>query len=146
MIPRELYRTTGFTVACSTISRIKGPTATHLASSPSLGITEELAATGTLAVGVGSEDDLARVKAACAGKLAVFGNLNGVAMRGWTPEEAARQVRAALAQAAPGGGFILSDSHGEIPFPVSHEVLAAVSDAVHTWGTYPLRPHDFHDR
>jgi len=36
------------------------------------------------------------------------------------------------------GGFILSDNHGEIPWQVPEEALLAVSEAVHTWGNYPL--------
>lgn len=37
-----------------------------------------------------------------------------------------------------GGGFILSDNHGEIPWQVPDEVLMAISEAVHKWGRYPL--------
>jgi uroporphyrinogen decarboxylase len=138
IIPRSTYLTTGFEVAKATLSRIKGPTATHLASGRCLGIIDDLPLTGTAAVGVSVLEELAEVKAACRGKLTVLGNLNGIEMRTWTPEMAARKVREAIAQAGPGGGFILADSHGEIPWPVSDEVLLAISDAVHTWGRYPL--------
>ncbi|HSO82907.1 MAG TPA: methylcobamide--CoM methyltransferase MtbA, partial [Thiocapsa sp.] len=37
-----------------------------------------------------------------------------------------------------GGGFILSDNHGEIPYQVPEDTLLAISEAVHRWGTYPL--------
>jgi len=60
-------------------------------------------------------------------------------MRRWTQEQAEAKVKEALAKAGPGGGFILSDNHGEIPWQVPDEVLLAISEAVHIWGQYPLR-------
>lgn len=53
-------------------------------------------------------------------------------------EEATAQVRIAIEIAAPGGGFILSNNHGEIPFQVTDEVLMAISEAVLTYGKYPI--------
>jgi uroporphyrinogen decarboxylase len=136
--PREKYLETGFKVARRTLARIKGPTATHLASGRSLPIVGDLAQTGTAVVGVSVMEDLAEMKAACRGKLTVLGNLNGIEMRRWTPEQAEAAVKQAIAKAGPGGGFILSDNHGEIPWQVPDEVLMALSDAVYKWGRYPL--------
>ncbi|MBV5341993.1 MAG: uroporphyrinogen decarboxylase family protein [Deltaproteobacteria bacterium] len=138
ILPREIYHATGFNVACETISRIKGPTATHLASGRLLGIEDLICQTGTAAVGVSTDEDLAVLKEACRGKISLLGNLNGIAMRTWTPETAHRNVCEVIQKGAPGGGFILSDNHGEIPFHVSDEVLMAISDAVHSCGRYPI--------
>ncbi len=138
IIPRELYETTGFQVAIETLARIKGPTATHLASGRCLGIMELLARTGTAALGVSSQEDLAEVKAAAAGRLSIIGNLNGIEMRRWSPQEARIKVQEAIAKGGRGGGYILADNHGEIPWQVPDEVLMAISDAVHTFGNYPL--------
>lgn len=139
IIPRERYLQTGFKVACRVIPAIDGPTATHLASGRSLPIIDDLCRTGTQMVGVSAEEDLAAVKAAGSGRMAVLGNLNGVAMRRWTADEAAARVREAIFAAGPGGGFILADNHGEIPFQVPEAVLSSISEAVHTWGRYPLK-------
>lgn len=68
----------------------------------------------------------------------MVGNLDALAMRHWTPAEAEAQVKRAIAQAGAGGGFVLSDNHGEIPFLVEEEVIAAISAAVQKWGRYPL--------
>jgi uroporphyrinogen decarboxylase len=136
--PREKYLETGFKVARRTLARIKGPTATHLASGRGLPIVGDLAQTGTAVIGVSVMEDLAHMKAACRGKLTVLGNLNGIEMRRWTPEQAEVAAKEAIAKAGPGGGFILSDNHGEIPWQVPDEVLMALSDAVHKWGRYPL--------
>ena len=37
-----------------------------------------------------------------------------------------------------GGGFILADNHGEIPWQVPDGVLTAIAQAVARWGRYPL--------
>ena len=138
IIPRELYLKTGFKVATNTIAQINGPTATHLASGRGVSIVDDLAKTGTAIMGSSSLEDLGRVKAACRGKLAILGNLNGIEMCGWTPEQAENEVKKAITAAGPGGGFLLSDNHGEIPFQVPDEVLLAISRAVGRWGHYPL--------
>lgn len=145
VIPRDQYLKTGFEVARRTLPRINGPTATHLASGRCLPIARDLARTGTAIVGTSTLEDLAELKAAFRGKLTVLGNLNGIEMRRWTAEQAEAAVRQAIAKAAPGGGYILSDNHGEIPWQVPDEVLRAVSEAVHRWGRYPLEWIGEHD-
>ena len=47
-------------------------------------------------------------------------------------------VCTAIAKAGRGGGFILSDNHGEIPWQVPEEVLSTISETVHRDGRYPL--------
>ena len=120
------------------ISNINGPTATHMASGRALEIIDDLATTGTAIVGVSVLEDLAEIKAACKNKLTVLGNLNGIEMRRWTTDEAEQKVKDTIAKAASGGGFILADNHGEIPWQVSEDVLLSISEANRKWGTYPL--------
>jgi uroporphyrinogen decarboxylase len=110
--PPEIYRRTGFPTACRTLELIQGPTATHMASGRCLPIIDDLAATGTAIVGVGGLENLAEIKTGCQNKLTVLGNLNGIAMRKWTPEVASETVKNSIEAAGPGGGFILSDGHG----------------------------------
>jgi uroporphyrinogen decarboxylase len=138
IIPRELYLQTGFQVAKRVLAAIKGPTATHLASGRSLPILADLAQTGAAAVGVSAQEDLAQIKESCRGKLTVLGNLNGVEMRRWGPQAAEAAVKEAIAKGGPGGGFILSDNHGEIPWQVPEQTLLEISAAVQKWGRYPL--------
>ncbi len=137
IIPRDLYLKTGFQVARRTIAKIKGPTATHMASGRCLPIIDDLAQTGTGAVGVSADEDLGILKQACRDKLTVIGNLNGLEMIHFSREETDRNVKNAIDAAAAGGGFILADNHGEIPCQVPDEVLLAISDAVRTHGSYP---------
>ncbi len=139
IIPRSLYLKKGFELAKRTISRINGPTVTHLASGRSLPVMDLISQTGTRLVGTSCTEDLREVKkAAAAERLPISGNLNGIEMRNWTPEYAEEIVKQAIASAGEGGGFILSDAHGEIPYQVPEKVLLAISEAVSTWGTYPL--------
>ncbi len=138
VIPRELYLKTGQQVAKRTIARINGPTATHLASGRCLPIIDDIAATGSTGLGVSVLEDLATLKTAAQGKLTLIGNLNGIEMRHWTAQLAEEKVKCAIAKAGRGGGFILSDNHGEIPWQVPDEVLLAIAEAVERWGYYPL--------
>ena len=144
IIPRDLYLKTGFEVAKRTIPKINGPTATHMASGRVLSILSDIAQTGTAMVGVSAEEDLSRLKTAASHKIALFGNLNGIEMCRWDTKTAENKVKEAIAQAGNGGGFILSDNHGEIPFQVTDDVLMAISEAVHRWGAYPLNHHTGH--
>lgn len=138
LIPRELYLKTGFQVARRTQARLQGPIAIHMASGRVLPILDDLAQTGAVMVGVSAEEDLGALKAATRGKLALLGNLNGIEMRRWSPEQAEAIVKRAIAQAGPGGGFVLADNHGEIPWQVPDDVVQAIAEAVRTWGRYPL--------
>ncbi len=136
---RDQYLKMGFPVAKRTIARIKGPTATHFASGKSMNIIDDVAQTGTYIVGTSSEENIGEMKKACSGKLTVLGNLNGIEMRRWTNADVNRIVKETIQQAAPGGGFILADNHGEIPFQVPDSVLHSISEAVHAYGQYPIR-------
>ena len=137
IIPREMYLRTGFETAKRTLSKINGPTTTHMASGRTLSIIDDIAQTGTAVVGVSSEDDLTLLKEKCRNRLTILGNLNGVAMCRWSTEDAEHAVKQIIDEAAEGGGLIISDNHGEIPFQVEEETLHALSDAVKRWGIYP---------
>ncbi len=137
-IPRELYLKTGWQIAKRTLPRINGPTVTHLASGRGLSIMTEIADTGTAVVGVSSFEDLEKLKVAANKRISLLGNLNGIEMCRWTAEQAEAEVKKAIAAAARGGGFLLGDNHGEIPWQVQDEVLLAIGDAVDRWGRYPL--------
>lgn len=139
IIPREMYRKTGLLSAQRSIAKIKGPTATHFASGNSLSIIDDVAQTGTAVIGVSSLEDIGLIKDKCKKKLTVLGNLNGIEMRRWTSKQTEEIIKDVIDKAAPGGGFILSDNHGEIPFQVPDDVLLEISEAVHTYGQYPIR-------
>jgi len=138
MTPTEFYEQTGFEVAKATLSRIKGPSITHLASGRTLGVLEHLAQTGTAVIGTSALDDLAEVKAAAKGRFSILGNLNALEMRKWTEGRVDLEVARAIDKAARGGGFLLSDNHGEIPIQVPEKTLLTLSEAVRRHGRYPI--------
>ncbi|MBR9982331.1 MAG: uroporphyrinogen decarboxylase family protein [Desulfatitalea sp.] len=135
IIPRALYLKTGQRVARQTLSQIQGPSATHFASGRCLSIVDDVVETGTAIVGVSAEEDLAALKKACRGRLTLLGNLNGITMRHWDDAQAEAAVKTAIDKVGAGGGFILADNHGEIPWQVPESVLMAISEAVHRWGS-----------
>ena len=102
-IPRELYQHTGLPVAKQTLARIKGPTATHMASGRCLPILADIADTGTAIVGVSALEDMAALKAAANQRVTLLGNLNGIEMRRWTPAQAEAQVKALSPRQGAGG-------------------------------------------
>lgn len=138
IVPRELFLKTGFEIAKRTLARIKGPTAVHLASGRCLPVVDDIAKLGTAIIGTSSLEDIGLVKSACKNKLTVLGNLNGVKMCRWTKKDAEVAVKEAISKAAQGGGFILSDNHGEIPFQVEDEILTTITETVRSYGRYPL--------
>lgn len=139
IVTRDQYLRSGHPVACRTLAQIKGPTATHFASGRCLPIINDVVQTGTYIIGVSTDEKLREVKKAAAGRLSLLGNLNGIEMCRWSTRDAEAAVKQVIAQAGKGGGLILSDNHGEIPFQVKEETLLAISEAVHTWGQYPLQ-------
>lgn len=136
----EVYRRAGKPSAQRVLAALKGPAATGLASGRCLPVLGDLVDTGTVALGVSTLENLAELKAAAAGRVSLMGNLNAIEMRRWTPQQAETEVRRAIARGAPGGGFVLTDNHGEIPLQVPPATLEVIAGATREWGRYPLRP------
>ncbi|MCB2187995.1 MAG: uroporphyrinogen decarboxylase family protein [Deltaproteobacteria bacterium] len=138
IFPRDIVLRHGLPSLRNLIDRIEGAVVVHLASGRGLSLVDEIAGAGAVGMSASAEEDLGDLKAACQGRLGLVGNLNALDMVHWSPEKAEEEVKKALAAAGPGGGFVLSDNHGEIPLLVSEEVLLAVVAAVRRWGKYPL--------
>jgi len=138
MIPPDLYLKTGFKVAQQTLAKINAPIATHMASGRCMKILPDIIKTGTAIVGISIDEDLAELKKISRHKVTLLGNLNAIEMRRWTISETEEKVKDAIAKAAVGGGFLLAENHGEVPWEVGDKVLMAIADAVERWGHYPL--------
>jgi uroporphyrinogen decarboxylase len=138
ILPPDLSRRFGFPLMRRTIASLNGPAVLHFASGNCLSLVDDIAQTRVVAVGVSALENLEALKNACRGKFALIGNLNAIEMRHWSREQTETKVKEAITQAGRGGGYILADNHGEIPWQVPDEVLLAVSEAVHRWGRYPL--------
>lgn len=139
MIERDKYLATGHRIARQTISRIKGPTATHLASGIALPVIDDIIDTGSAVLGFSADDDLVEIKKASRNKICLLGNLNGVDMVNWSAKKIDDEVKNIIDKAGSGGGLILSDNHGEIPWQVPEQVLLEISEAVSRHGIYPLK-------
>lgn len=139
IIEKALYIKTGYLAAKRTIARIKGPTATHLASGISLPVLDYIVDTGSLVLGFSANDNLEDIKSASKNKICLLGNLNAVEMINWDKNKIHMEVTNIINKAGNGGGLILSDNHGEIPWQVPQEVLLEIAEAVAEYGTYPLK-------
>lgn len=139
IIERQKYIETGHKIAKKTLSRIKGPTATHLASGITLPVLEDVIETGSAVLGFSAKDDPNNLKIKAKNKICLLGNLNAIDMVNWDREKAKREVKKLIKKAAPGGGFVLSDNHGDIPWQVSEDILIEIAEAVKEYGSYPIK-------
>ncbi len=139
IIEKETYLSLGYAIDKETIAKIKGPVATHLASEITLPIIEEIISTGSSVLGFSSNDNLPALKKAAKNRICLLGNLNGIDMVNWSPQKAEAEIKALISNAGPGGGLIIADNHGEIPLQVPESILQEISQAVETFGQYPLK-------
>jgi uroporphyrinogen decarboxylase len=136
IIPKTLYKQTGFLVAKEVLNAINGATATHFASGLVTPVIDDLAETNTNLISVSSNEDIKVVKERAGSRMAIMGNMNGIEMCHWTTAESETIVKNIIGKAAAGGGFLLSDNHGEIPYQVPSKVLLAIAGAVDKYGWY----------
>lgn len=138
IITRKEFLETGYKIAKRTLSEIKGGVGFHFASGRCSEIIDDVIALGAAGIAVSVDENLAEIKKKCAGRITVMGNLNAIEMRRWTATETESRIKDCIRKAGRGGGYLITDNHGEIPWQVSDDVLFAYSDAVHKWGNYPL--------
>lgn len=142
IIERPKYLETGHKIAKKTLSQIKGATATHLASGIAFPVVDDVAATGSAVLGFSGEDNIEAIKKRAADKICLLGNLNGIDMTNWDKEKTRKEVKDLIQKAARGGGFILSDNHGEIPWQVSEDILLEIAETVKKFGIYPIKAEE----
>jgi len=138
IVPADLYRSLGRPVAREVIGSWPVGTVIGLASGRMLAVLDDLVGTGATAIMASGLENLAEAKRRTAGRATLVGNLNGIEMRRWSDAEAEAAVKQAIAAAGRGGGFLLAEHHGEVPWQVPEAVLTAVACAVEQWGRYPL--------
>lgn len=142
IVSKKMYKKMGFQVDKKTISRINGPTVTHFASGRCLSIIEEIIETGTYGIGVSTLEDIGVLKGKSRGKLFVFGNLDGIEMCNWDEDKTKQKIEELVEKAGSGGGFAISDNHGEIPWQVSEKTLLNISKYSKKIGLYPSKGSD----
>ncbi|MBN2285048.1 MAG: uroporphyrinogen decarboxylase family protein [Tissierellales bacterium] len=139
IIEREKYLETGHKIACSTLSKINGATATHLASGVTLPVLNDIITTGSAVLGFSAKDNIEKMKEKSKNRICLLGNLSGINMMNWDKNQARAEVKRVIQGAAKGGGLILSDNHGDIPWQAPEEILLEISEAVKEYGRYPIK-------
>lgn len=132
VLTRPQFINLALPVVKDTVSRIQGPVV-HEGVGDLQPFLDLLVDTGVIAAILTSKDSLSKAKAAVGSHMALIGNLNNVEMCRWSPEERDSHLQAALAQGAPGGGFILSAQGPELPLCIPEEAIRAMVQAAHNW-------------
>ncbi|MEI6285778.1 MAG: uroporphyrinogen decarboxylase family protein [Bacillota bacterium] len=139
MIPRETYLASGYQTFKRMLGEINGAIAVHMASGKTLSLLPDLVNSGAALMGFSAEENIPDIKAACRNKVTLLGNFNGIAMRHWDEQETKRQVKLIIDGAGQGGGLIVADNHGEIPWQTPEQVLYWIGEAIEQFGSYPLK-------
>lgn len=130
LVERARWLASGAPALRRLIAGAGGPVIVSLASAPVGAALPDLLALGPTGLFAAAEDDLDAVRSACRGKALLLGTLSGQGLRRLAPREARAKVRALLRQVGPGGGFLLTEHHGEVPLQVPLAVLDAVAAEV----------------
>jgi uroporphyrinogen decarboxylase len=134
VVPLETARQQALSVARRVLPGLGVACVFSLASGRSLPLVDDLVDLGATAVAVSAQENLGEAIARCWGRIAVVGNLNALAMCGWSTADAESAAINALWAAGTDGGWMLADNHGEIPFPVPDDVLSTIAETVKACG------------
>ncbi|MFT3914048.1 MAG: uroporphyrinogen decarboxylase family protein [Anaeromyxobacteraceae bacterium] len=121
-----------------TLAAIGAPAGVSHSSARALARVEDVLEAGAAAVVASAGEPLEAFRERTRGRAVLLGGLDSLAIHAGDGEAAARAVRAAVAAAAPGGGFVLTEHHGEIPYPVPLDTLLAITEAAQRFGRQPL--------
>ncbi|HEY8095598.1 MAG TPA: uroporphyrinogen decarboxylase family protein [Methylobacter sp.] len=139
IVTDDLYQRLCLPVEREILAQVNGPMVAHFAGAHALSRVDALCELGFPIVCVSTFEDLAEAKVTCEGKIALCGNLNAITMRNWDTAATEAEVRLAIQKGGPGGGFLLTDNHGEIPFQVPLAVLDTIAATVRREGGYSLQ-------
>jgi uroporphyrinogen decarboxylase len=132
VLTRAQFAELALPVITEVVRSIRGPVI-HEGVGDIVPMLDLLTHTGIVAAMLTPRDHLIAAKTLVDHRLALIGNLNNIEMRRWTAADMTRAARATLAQAAPGGGFMLAAQGPEIPLGVSDEAIQALVRAAHAW-------------
>lgn len=136
ILDHKTYASYGFEIAQRVIRELNALVGMNFASGLSGSIVESIVQTGANLMSFSYKDDPAAMKKIAEKRIGLIGNLNSVDLCNWDESRIRAEVSHLVDVAAPGGGFILSDHHGEIPWQVSEDQLHMLSQAVLDLGRY----------
>ncbi len=136
IIETNLYQEMGLTIARRVVSACGGAMAFSLASEKCGPILPLIQQTGVKAVTLGYKDDISQIKEKAGTDLTLVGNLNGIEMCRWSEKELEQKVKQVLEAGQSGGGFIFSESTGDLPYQVGDDLIFALMNAVDQWGRF----------
>lgn len=123
-------------LAKETIGKIKGPIVYAGAGGKFEHILDLIPQTGAVGLVLSSNDNLARAKQTVGEKVNLIGNLNNIEMAVWDAKKTQEEVKKCILQGAEGGGFVLADQHGELPFCLGDQTLHRIVQTAWNVGAY----------
>lgn len=85
---------------------------------------------------VSRKDDLQSIKAKFGKDFILLGNMDNIQMTHWSEKDAENEVKRCIEEGSDGGGFILTEHHGEIPIQVEEKIIQKLVDSRDRWGRY----------
>ena len=85
---------------------------------------------------ISSSDDLGEAKRQIGKNTLLFGNLDNISMTHWTQEKSEAEIIRCTKEAAEGGGYIITDHHGELSAGVDNQTLKDIIAARDRWSKY----------
>lgn len=136
MLRLEEFQELSLEVCRSFFNKIRGPAVYALAGGAVEPLMETITSLKVPGVVVSRKDDLSKLKELYGNKMVLVGNLNNIEMAFWDDAKTESEVRRCVAEAAAGGGFIIADQHGDLPFNVPDSVLHKLVTSRDKWATY----------
>lgn len=137
ILTREMFLK--FDISKEVIQKIQGPVIFGAAAASITSTLDLLSSIGLTGILLSSRDRITEIKQRLFDqRITIVGNLNNISMIEWTPETMENEVKKCIKDGGKGGGYIISDQHGEIPYQVSDEVIHAMVESARKWGKYPL--------
>jgi uroporphyrinogen decarboxylase len=141
MTSRAQWRALGLPALERMIAGFGGPCGVSTASTKMGGVAKDFADAGAALLYASEADDLGAVARASDDRAVILGDLNGLKMRTWTPEDVDREIQAFAARVLPRGRVIAAEHHGEVPLQVPFETLVHVAASLRRYGRYEGSGH-----
>lgn len=137
MLRKEEFEKISLNTCKKYFKSIKGPSVYAVAGAKSEKliptIIEDIKAPGIM---LSAEDDLKKIKQQFGKKINLMGNLNNIEMIGWNEKKTEIEIKRCIDEAGEGGGYIITDQHGDLPLSVEHETLVNIVKARNRFGYY----------
>ncbi|MHA2364276.1 MAG: uroporphyrinogen decarboxylase family protein [Candidatus Hodarchaeales archaeon] len=130
------YKNISFDTCKNFFSSLKGLAVYGLAGARTEEVLKYLIEINVPGVMISSSDNLGKIKLEYGSKINLIGNLNNIEMIRWDKKQTEEEIKRCVEEGATGGGYILSDHHGDLPLLVKDETLYNIVEMRNLLGNY----------